>query len=791
MERLSPEKWLARLAEARRREGAVKNVRARPEGESERDAIKRIVTWAHRSNFRRWQDRYRNHGLEGLIDRRIGPESTMPPEVLAAICTLRRADLNYDVDKIVAHLWQHHGYKTSEATVRRILKEQRLSRRRGPVSGQGNVGEKRLEFGGMKLVEAACEQTGYVKALTKGIIEHVKDLPRPSEPRVPYTGDRDEYGRFLPEYNERYRKCSDAVIGPGFASVSDKREGKDPDRFQISKVSSEIIERKVVALLSSPLIGSGRWDGMRVPRGELLGELCGYPYMPATLDQFTRELKYAGVSSTLWEVHGRLWLDQTSQWSGPDRAAVLYADSSPKAIWTSLFSQSTVVKDVGRVMPGLEIVAFHTGYGVPLWFSTFSGRAPLVTVLPDLLDKAEHFFGEESVERIVVIDAEGNSIPFLKGLENREKSIGWITRLRKDLIRGKEIFNRNNYRPYRNGDRVRSGMADFNDPDGGKFRMRVVEIDRRTSGKIVYLGASMKLREQDWKPQELADLYFNRWPAQEANFRAVSQAAGLKEVHGYGKRLVSNVSVITELDELNQKIGNAQERLEKKQAEVERRDQRVKEEHKVLRRRKRRQETVDQHIKDRLKNSSNLPDSTKKLIKEQGSLSKEVVKRTEKVLKGEKLLERTQNDVEKLEKKLGGYKSRSEKLESRRHIFAHDVELDSLFSLLKVGLVLLVTYVLKEYLNSAKMEVSTFLDRVAPLPARVRYLPKFEIVTFEYNRRDPEVMGLLSSCCDAINSRCLRTRSGRTLRIKVDPPPESDRLPPPPDSRAGSGDRFR
>jgi hypothetical protein len=35
-------------------------------------------------------------------------------------------------------------------------------------------------------------------------------------------------------------------------------------------------------------------------------ELCGFAYMPSTLDLFSRELKYVGVSNTLWEVHARI-----------------------------------------------------------------------------------------------------------------------------------------------------------------------------------------------------------------------------------------------------------------------------------------------------------------------------------------------------------------------------------------------------------------------------------------------------------------------------------------------------
>ena len=85
------------------------------------------------------------------------------------------------------------------------------------------------------------------------------------------------------------------------------------------------------------------------------------------------------------------------------------------------------------------------------------------------------------------------------------------------------------------------------------------------------------------------------------------------------------------------------------------------------------------------------------------------------------------------------------------------------------------------------MEALTFLERVATLPARLRLLPQVELLTFVYNERDPDVMALLTQHCEAINARALRTRSGRTLRVQVDPAPRPSRPPP---ARTKSTSRF-
>ena len=792
-ERLDEESQRERLAEAQRRERLLKRVSARIRlGESERRAVK-CLEGVDRSNFRRWKQKYDTYGLDGLIDWRMPPKpEEMPLEVRTAICTLRRADANVPVEEIVAHVDEHHSYQTSTTTVKRVLRQEGLSRRGGPVASS-RVGERRLELGGMKLVEAAALETGYLEALTGAVIgqRELVALPEPA-PEVDTSG-RDELGRFLSTYNERYRADAEDDLGPGFSSVDEKRADKDAGRFHLIGAGTHVIARKLWALMVSPLLGNGRWDGIRVPRGDLLGELCGYPYMPSTLDLFTRELKYLGVSSTLWEVHARKWLEQTRQWGDQRGAAVLYVDETNKPVWTELFSQATAVSAVGRVMPGLEVVSFHTGYGVPLWMVTHSGRAPLVKKVPPLLSELQVILEGAEVGRIVVIDAEGNSVPFLKGLEQEqpgEPGRGWVTRLKASLVQGKRILNRTNYRTYRDGDRVRMGECDLNDPDGGTFRIRVLEVERRSKGSITYLGASMLLDEKDWKPQEIADLYFERWPAQEANFRAVNRAVGLKDVHGYGKQLVDNVSVLTELDKLDARLRRLAERAEVKSGEIVEQTATLMEQEKELNQLQRRHKTVTRQIEAVVLSGKRITPKLQALVEEQRQVQEKVATVEQAVEKIQQKVHATAAQCNRIKAGFETCHEKREELESRRRIFKHDVELDSLFSVLKVGMVLLVTYVLKEYFGDARMEPVTFLQRVASLPARLRMTPELEIVTFDFNHRDPDVMAILSEHCETINARKLRTRSGRVLRIAVDPPP-LPRRPPPANRRVNPGDRFR
>ena len=790
-EDLSPALRKRRFSNALKRQAALQSLATRDSKESERAAVLRKFPKGSRSNLRRWQERYTEFGFDGLIDWRVPPVvAAMPKEIQAAICTLRQADPNIEVAVIVEHVAQHHGHKTSGTVVKRVLRTHGLARRCGPVSGADARNEQRLELGGMRLVEAALVQTGYLEALAVAAQEQLAQVPLPEVPVPADISDRDDCGRFLPSYNERYVKSEEDAIGPGFASVEGKRVGMDPSRLHMSGARHEIIEQKMLALMTSPLLGGGRWDGIRATRGALLEELCGFPYMPSTLDLFSRELKYVGVSNTLWEVHARIWFDQTAKWGSERDAVVLYVDSTNKPVWTDLFSQSSKVSSVGRVMPALETVGFHSGYGVPLWMVTHSGRAPLVKAVPKMLDQLCKMNDGAEIGRIVVIDAEGNSVPFLKGLEQGKPARGWVTRLKPSMLEGKRIFNRTNYQAYRDGDRVRIGLVDLNDPENREkpFRIRVIEVERRSKGTVTYLGASTLLQERDWKAAELSDLYFERWPKQEANFRAVNQALGFKQVHGYGKQLVDNIAVVTRLDELEQNITRGQEQVAQLTEGSELQQKQLKEQSKLLARCEQRHDTLTRQLHTRLSDGKLITPKLQELATQEHGMASQVRRQTQLVTRAEKKVDLASSKLQRQQDQLERHQDEHATIESRQRIFKHDVELDSIFSVLKVGLVLTITFVLKEYLGGARMEALTFLDRVATLPARLRLLPKLEILTFEYNHRDPDVMALLTAQCDTINARGLITRSGRTLRIHVDPAPPPTR--PPTGRRTKTMDRF-
>ena len=230
---------------------------------------------------------------------------------------------------------------------------------------------------------------------------------------------------------------------------------------------------------------------------------------------------------------------------------------------------------------------------------------------------------------------------------------------------------------------------------------------------------------------ELSDLYFERWPKQEANFRAVNQALGFKQVHGYGKQLVDNIAVVTRLDELEQNITRGQEQVAQLTEGSELQQKQLKEQSKLLARCEQRHDTLTRQLHTRLSDGKLITPKLQELATQEHGMASQVRRQTQLVTRAEKKVDLASSKLQRQQDQLERHQDEHATIESRQRIFKHDVELDSIFSVLKVGLVLAITFVLKEYLGGARMEALTFLDRVATLPARLRLLPKLEILTFE------------------------------------------------------------
>lgn len=799
-ERLGPVALSQRLATARERAAMLSNVSRRGPGVSEREAVRRLRPEVKWPTYLGRRGRYADMGLDGLVDARLPWAGKVTANVRETLVSGRREDPAARVGDLRREVVVSCGTTLSESTVKRVLRKAGVNRPQGGVPGprkqdgkrigqgpgcRNNVGgdgtggrdlgwfegaeevepPQRLELAGMKLLEVGARKTGLLKELVDGIVTEVSALETGKEYQGPDLAGRDDQGRFVGEYNERYRKNGEN-LGPGFVSVSIKRETKDPARFKIAQVSEEVIERKVLALMSLPVFTANGMEVLRAPSGGWLEEVCGFPYMPATLEKMLRELKYVGVAEALWGRAAKVMLEQQKKWMGPTPVmTATYIDSTSKPLWTGLFTKSGKVASNGRVMPCLQAVMVHTGVGVPVYVETFSGRAGLQEHCERILGKLERLAGAV-ISRIVVMDAEANSARLLKRLEDDERP--WVTLFKGNLLKGKEVIDRHGSWQYRNGDRLSEGEMEL--PLGpregdGIYRVRVVEVTHRGTGNVSTIGTCLKAEDYDAKA--VADLYYQRWPCQEGNIRALKQGTGFEHIHGYGKELVTNVGVITELEKVSQRLAKTMTRLDT--AKNSRRDleprllDATRQEGLVRARAK----GLDERIERFRKGNDASPKYTKAL-EQRIELDVQRRQREKDAAALKRTAETLDERVKRNEEKANELRTRAADLGDQRFIYRNDTELDSLASLMKVCFAFSIEWVLRVVFGGAAMEYGTFLGRMAALKGWYRQTTRADYVVLDWNERDPDTMVLLRAGVVRLNALALTARSGRPLRFIMD-----------------------
>ncbi|GAG20007.1 unnamed protein product, partial [marine sediment metagenome] len=250
------------------------------------------------------------------------------------------------------------------------------------------------------------------------------------------------------------------------------------------------------------------------------------------------------------------------RWETDYRSYVVYIDNVIKPLWTDLFTKAAKVSCTGRVQPALTTTFINTGVGVPIHFETYSGTAPLAPRVLDLLKRVEKET-DQPVGCLTVIDGECCSALLLQQFKLDERDL--VVPLSAKMIKPERFrFGRGSaFKPYRDGDLIREGRITLRDS-----RDKTVEVDARAiviqpRGKERWHVLVTLADPEVWTCRELADAYYGRWPNQEGFFRSANQSVGLKEVHGYGKRVVTNTTVLTQLEELEAQMARNHERQAK------------------------------------------------------------------------------------------------------------------------------------------------------------------------------------------------------------------------------------
>jgi len=243
----------------------------------------------------------------------------------------------------------------------------------------------------------------------------------------------------------------------------------------------------------------------------------------------------------------------------------VYIDGHFKAVWTLKNIPRGKHGMMDRVMPGLEQIFLNGQMGHPLLHRTCPGDRHLTKELLGIVKDFENTVGEEVVN-VVVFDGEGCSLEVFKSFdvlnEKREKDIYSLTVLDSNQYRFEDFKIKDEMGDGRGQVRERDFGVYKRDKKGGvRSRVALVEFDylnnvnRRRKDKDEYLMRCALVKKKNDKltvivttmPMdkidsgvELADLYYNRWPCQEAKFKEMTKYCNLNVNHGFGKMEVFN-----------------------------------------------------------------------------------------------------------------------------------------------------------------------------------------------------------------------------------------------------------
>ena len=733
---VSAQRWATIRSRADERVRILEQVRQRhAEGTSWRKALAAVapgVGWSKFSHWRRCAARRAGAPWERQLDMRVVPRPRrIPDEVRVAACAFRRAQPTITVERsqelLVAQFGAERG-KVSGTLLKRWWAAEGLSRGRGRRSSVQET--TRCSGGaGLAMIAAAAAETGVGVELATSVLARGKQVVEAQAEGAASLGAdaRDARGCFTAQYNRVLRGTGSA--DPRWAPDAVKRRQRDLSTLSTPASRPEVLAHRLLCMGSVGLLSDRRgFDGLEGPRGgwqELLG---GTAYMPATLDRQLSELALLDVGGALWEAHGRHWQRVTRPWwEEPSQPRWLrwacYIDATQDPYWTRRFAVSGKVSRVGRVMPCLSRVALTGGGGVPLLVETVAGSVSLKKELESFLGQAESAVGAGEIGRLTVVDAEMSTVPLLMALSARPDR--WFITVLKGVVADNAVRSaQGRWQPYRAHDQLREVVVHLRGakaPEGG-LRLRAVEMVRRESRNPTSTLLVTNASAQQLSTEETATAYLSRWPNQEAVFRNTRNGIGLKRSHGYGGETVAHVALETKLERAKNRLQRAQARTAKDEAWAEA---------------MRRGHDQAQHG--------------------QRTAARQAVARAASALTAAR---RTQAKAE----------AALERLETTpKEIYVRDTTRDGIMTCLKLTMLMLLEYVLKEYFGGARMEARTFIELLMPLPVTVHKTRSRLLYQVEANSRSPAQTDLVRAACEEINRREVRL-GRRTMRFELAPP---------------------
>jgi hypothetical protein len=333
---------------------------------------------------------------------------------------------------------------------------------------------------------------------------------------------------------------------------------------------------------------------------------------------------------------------------------------------------------------------------------------------------------------VLVMDGASNSVKTLRAFASQQK-YHYITPLDNNQWNERKVNSIWPPTRYSYGKAtLREVVIELEDSQekGYLIRTRAIKIDW-DNGKVTVLITSLPVEIVD--SSEVVRSYFNRWPAEESQFKSMKATVSLNKVAGYGKQKIEDEQVVKRQEHAALRINELKKILEQPLEQI-----------------RSHEESIAKLIPEErcLRNQSKIEEGKRKLTAElMGKLNSY-----------EKQIRRHEREIKKIER---GHQAQFQllrkhqrewlRLQGKETVYKVDVELDQILTFHRVSLANLYAYFINHFLGGQPISMINFLHKIIHLPATIEKTDKVRKITFDYNKKDKSMMERLMGAIEKIN----------------------------------------
>lgn len=705
--------------------------------------------------FFRLKKRFREQGIDGLVDQRhAGNARKLSPEQMELVRGVFTYNRHLSSKALQDELRNEWDIDIGPRRIDQLRQQFNLSR----MAPETDRKQEPVQFAGIEIFSAIAHYVGILDHWNTTIQERLQQIKQTRNAEDDSKGGDPTYARrrngtFSPRYNRLAR-----IRRMKYASIDEKIKDKDFSRLSLNQLKAANLNRKNLAVLLLPLVtNNGAVRSLDKPLGNALKYACGYNYKNATIDKYLRELKYLQLSTDFIHCNARFWSRFWKKYDDRDhKLACYYIDGNVKPLWSSKRCRKGRVSMLGRIMNCLEQVVLHDGFGRPIYFQTFSGNAGLqkhalqsMEHLDELLNEGRDPDSRKShCSRALIFDSAANAVQTLRAFS--KSKYHYITILDTNQIHPRKFKHLSKPQRYRYGHATLTDceieLIDSKEPKY-IYESRAVQV-QWDNGRSCCLVSSIPQTLLD--TSEIVKAYFDRWPFCEKQYAMMKAAVCFFQVVGYGKKLLEDDNMLERMKKLQAELRQLHHELEAPLLQISDKEQHL-------------QKLFEEEC--RLKENSKIKDG-ERIQSQRNQKALEICQRQ---------IGRIQREIKSIEKpfreKFDTLRKKSKefvRIQGKKEVYHVDVELDQLLTSFRLTLANLLTFLAKEILGEASIEMNTLIQSILFLPGKIEHQPGRRKVYINKNEKDLEFMAKLAKALSKLNALQIRHSGGAIYEFELE-----------------------